>query len=132
MTNVEELAQKVSNLDRQSAGELASMLNKVFGFKYRYVSYSLTDWINSYGMATKIQEVKVEEPTEFAVILESFDPSKRMTVIKEIKTITGLGLVESKNFVDALPKMVKNGLSKESADQIVQQLTTIGAVIKIQ
>ena len=133
MTNVEELAQRVANIDRQSAGELANSLNKLFGFRYRYVSYSLTDWINSYGSMpnTKVEKV-LEEPTEFTVILESFDSSKKILMIREIKTITGLGLVESKNFVDMLPKVVKDGLSKENADKIVQQLTTVGGTVKIQ
>jgi len=132
MTNIEDLAQKMANMDRHTAGELASALNRAFGFRYVYVSYSLTDWINSYGQVPKTQIETIVEPTEFAVILEGFDPAKRMLVIREIKTITGLGLVESKSFVDSAPKTIKNGLAKENAEQIIQQLTAVGAIVKLQ
>ncbi len=74
----------------------------------------------------------VEEKTEFTVILKSFDDSKKIPVIKEVRGITGLGLKEAKDLVEAGNKTLKENVSKEEAAKIKQQLEAAGAVVEIQ
>ena len=71
-----------------------------------------------------------KEKTSFNVILKEFG-DKKIQVIKEVKTITGLGLKEAKDLVDNLPKPVKEGLSKEDAETLRKQLEAVGAVVEL-
>ncbi len=73
----------------------------------------------------------VEEKTEFTVVLKSFDAEKKIPVIKEVRAITGLGLKEAKELVEAGDKPVKEGVSKEEAAKIKQQLETAGAKVDV-
>ncbi|MBN1975573.1 MAG: 50S ribosomal protein L7/L12 [Sedimentisphaerales bacterium] len=70
------------------------------------------------------------EKTSFNVILKEFG-DKKIQVIKEVKTITGLGLKEAKDLVDSLPKPVKEGLSKDDAEAVKKQLEAAGAVVEL-
>ena len=72
-----------------------------------------------------------EEKTEFDVILASFGDNK-MSVIKAVKDILGLGLKESKEFVEAAPKAVKEGASKAEADELKEKLEAAGATVEIK
>ena len=72
-----------------------------------------------------------EEKTEFDVILASFGDNK-VAVIKEVRAITGLGLKEAKDLVEAAPKAVKEGASKEDADKIKAQLEAAGAKVEVK
>ena len=67
-----------------------------------------------------------EEQTEFTVTLDSFDPAKKIPVIKVIREITGLGLGEAKALVEGAPKTVKEGVSKADADAMVAKITEAG------
>lgn len=71
------------------------------------------------------------EKTEFDVVLASFGDSK-MNVIKVIKEILGLGLKESKEFVEGAPKTVKEGASKAEADELKEKLEAAGATVEIK
>ena len=73
-----------------------------------------------------------EEKTEFTVVLKSYDAEKKIPVIKEVRAITGLGLKEAKELVEAGDKPVKEGVSKEEAAKIKLQLETAGAKVDIQ
>ena len=72
-----------------------------------------------------------EEKTEWTVTLKSAGANK-MGVIKAVKEITGLGLVEAKGLVDGAPKAVKEGISKEDADAIAKKLTEAGAEVEVK
>ncbi len=75
----------------------------------------------------------VEEKTEFDVILKGFDADKKIGVIKEIRTVVaGLGLKEAKEFVEAAPKTVKEGATKDEAEDIKKKLEAAGAQIEIK
>jgi large subunit ribosomal protein L7/L12 len=73
----------------------------------------------------------VEEQTEFNVSLESFDATKKIAVIKVVRTITSLGLAEAKNLVEGAPKPLKEGVSKEDAEKIKKEVEEAGGVVKI-
>jgi len=72
-----------------------------------------------------------EEKTEFDVVLQAAG-EKRINVIKIVRTITGLGLKEAKEFVDSLPKPVKEGLPKSEAEDVLKQLEEAGATAEIK
>ncbi|MBQ6905501.1 MAG: 50S ribosomal protein L7/L12 [Clostridia bacterium] len=72
-----------------------------------------------------------EEKTEFDVVLASFG-DKKLDVIKVVRTITGLGLKEAKELVEGAPKTLKEGVSKEEAEDIKKQLTEAGATVEIK
>lgn len=74
--------------------------------------------------------VAAEEKTEFAVILEAAGDSK-INVIKEVRTITGLGLKEAKDLVDGAPKTVKEGIPAKEAEEIKAKLEAAGAKVKL-
>ncbi len=72
-----------------------------------------------------------EEKTEFDVILTSFG-EKKIAVIKEVRGITGLGLKEAKDLVEAVPKAVKEGVAKEEAEELKSKLEAAGGTIKLK
>lgn len=116
---VEQLADSISKMDKQAAGMLGEALMRALGIKVVY-----------YTVPAKPAEPVVEQ-TEFSVVLEGFDPLKKVNVIREVRAITGLGLVESKNFVEAAPKAIKEELSKYDAEKIRDALVAAGATAKV-
>ena len=72
-----------------------------------------------------------EEKTEFDVILASFG-EKKLDVIKAVRGITGLGLKEAKDLVEGAPKAIKEGVSKEEADKVAEELKAAGATVEIK
>ncbi|HBJ19154.1 MAG TPA: 50S ribosomal protein L7/L12 [Clostridiales bacterium] len=72
-----------------------------------------------------------EEKTEFDVILASFG-AKKLDVIKAVREITGLGLKDAKDLVEAAPKTIKEGIAKEEAEKIAQQLKDAGAEVEVK
>ena len=73
-----------------------------------------------------------EEQTEFNVILKAFDDSKKIAVIKEVRAVTNLGLKEAKDLVEGAPKPLKEGVTKEEAEKIKEQITASGGTVEIQ
>jgi large subunit ribosomal protein L7/L12 len=73
-----------------------------------------------------------EEKTEFTVVLKGFDDAKKIPVIKEVRAITGLGLKEAKDLVEAGNKTLKENVSKDDAAKIKKQLEAAGGVVEIQ
>ncbi|MDR3316523.1 MAG: 50S ribosomal protein L7/L12 [Puniceicoccales bacterium] len=74
---------------------------------------------------------EVEEKTEFSVILTAVGDSK-INVIKEIRALTGLGLIEAKNVVEGAPKAVKEGVSKAEAEEMKKKLEAVGAKVELK
>ncbi len=73
-----------------------------------------------------------EEKTEFDVVLASFDAAAKIKVIKVVREITGLGLGEAKAVVEAAPKAVKEGVTKEEAEELKKQLEEAGAKVELK
>ncbi|ODV60671.1 mitochondrial 54S ribosomal protein bL12m [Ascoidea rubescens DSM 1968] len=75
---------------------------------------------------------EVEEKTIFSVKLESFETKAKPKIIKEVKSLLGLSLVESKKFVEGAPKILKENLSKEDAEKMKKTLEDLGAKISLE
>ena len=73
-----------------------------------------------------------EAQTEFSVVLKAAPADKKITVIKVVREITGLGLKEAKDLVEAAPKEVKGGVNKTDADKISKSLTEAGATVEVK
>lgn len=78
------------------------------------------------GAAPVVEEVKVEK-TSFDVKLEKFDTGSKIKIIKEVRTFTALGLKEAKELVEKAPVVLKSGVAKEEAEQIIEKLKAVGA-----
>nr|AAU85604.1 50S ribosomal protein L7/L12 [Borreliella afzelii] len=85
----------------------------------------------SVGGAASTGSIDSEEQTEFDVILMSFGDSK-INVIKEVRSITGLGLGEAKALVESAPKAIKEGLSKSDAEELKKKLEAVGAKVEVK
>ena len=73
-----------------------------------------------------------EEKTEFDVVLTGFDAAAKIKVIKAVREITGLGLAEAKAVVEAAPKAVKEGVSKDEAEELKKKLEDVGAKVELK
>lgn len=82
--------------------------------------------------AEEAEEAKPEEKTVFSIKLESFDAKTKAKIIKEIKGLLGLSLVEAKKFVEAAPKILKENVAKEDADKIKTTLEGLGAKVSLE
>lgn len=83
------------------------------------------------GAAPAAEEAK-EEKTAFDVKLASFDAKSKIKVIKEVRAITGLGLKEAKDLVEGAPSTLKKDVKKEEADELIEKLKAVGAVVELE
>ena len=84
------------------------------------------------GPAAGAAAAPVEEQTEFAVTLKEYPADKKVTVIKVIREITGLGLKEAKDLVEGAPSLVKEGISKGDVETIKKKLEDVGAKVEVK
>ncbi len=124
MADLEKIAEELSGLTVLEAADLAKLLEDKWGVSAA-APVAVAAAAPADGGAT------VEEQTEFDVILASFG-DKKINVIKEIRTITGLGLKEAKDLVESAPKEIKEGIAKEEAEKIKEQLEGAGATVDIK
>ncbi|MBN1301277.1 MAG: 50S ribosomal protein L7/L12 [Melioribacteraceae bacterium] len=123
---VAEIVEKIKALTLVEASELKTALEDEFG-----VSAAAPVMMAGPAVAGAGDAAAVEEKTEFDVILASFG-DKKINVIKVVRAHTGLGLKEAKDLVDAVPKPVKEGVSKDEAEKIKKELEEAGATVEIK
>ena len=126
MADIQKIAEDLSNLTVLEAAELATLLEEKSGVSAAAAPMAMAmpaDGGDAGGAA--------EEKTEFDVVLASAGASK-INVIKEVRTITGLGLKEAKDLVEGAPKPVKEGVSKDEAEQIKAKLEEAGATVEVK
>mgnify|MGYP005844437851 CR=1 FL=1 len=127
MANLEQLVEDLSKLTVLEAAQLSKMLEEKWG-----VSAAAPVAVAAVaGGAAPAAAAPVEEKTEFDVILVSAGANK-INVIKEVRAITGLGLKEAKDLVEAAPKAVKEAVSKEEAAKLKAQLEGAGATVEVK
>jgi large subunit ribosomal protein L7/L12 len=125
MADIEKIVEDLSKLTVIEAAELSKALEEKWG-----VSAAAPVAVAVAGAPVAGGEV-AEEKTEFDVILTAFG-DKKINVIKEVRSITGLGLKEAKDLVEAAPKPVKEGASKEAAEEIKKKLEEAGATAELK
>ncbi len=124
MADLAKIVDELSLLTVLEAAELAKMLEEKWG-----VSAAAAVAVASGPAAGPA--AAVEEQTEFTVMLAAIG-DKKIEVIKEVRAITGLGLKEAKDLVEAAPKPVKEGITKDEAEKIKKQLEAAGAKVELK
>src|ERR1700722_9406446 len=114
MSKLDKLVDELSTLSVMEAAELSKLLETKWGVS-----------------AAAPVAAAAEEQTEFTVILAKAG-DKKIEVIKEVRAVTGLGLKEAKDLVEAAPKTLKEGLSKADADKFKKQLEAAGAGVEVK
>lgn len=124
----EQLVDAIGNLTVLELAEVVKMLEEKFGIQAQPVG----GFIPQVGAVAQTQpSAKVEEKTEFTVMLTNAGNNK-IQVIKVVREITGLGLKEAKDFVDSLPKPVKENIPKDQAEEIKKKLEQAGATVELK
>ncbi len=126
MAELQKLVEELSSLTVLEAAELSKLLEEKWG-----VSAAAPIAVAAAPAAGAAAAAPVEEQTEFTVVLASVG-DKKINVIKEVRAITGLGLKEAKDLVEAAPKPVKEGVNKEDAAKIRKQLEDQGAGVEVK
>ena len=126
MADLEKIAEDLSSLTVLEAAELAKLLEEKWG-----VSAAAPVAVAAAPGAGGGEAAAAEEKDEFDVILATVG-DKKINVIKEVRAITGLGLKEAKDLVEAAPKAVKEAVSKDEADKIKAQLEGAGAKVDLK
>jgi len=124
MADLGKLVDELSSLTVIEAAELSKLLEEKWG-----VSAAAPAAVAAAGPVAAA--AVVEEQTEFTVILAAAG-EKKINVIKEVRAITALGLKEAKDLVEAAPKAVKEGVSKDEAAKIKKQLEEAGATVEVK
>ena len=124
MADLEKIAEDLSALTVIEAADLAKLLEDNWGVSAA-APVAVAAAVPADGGAA------AEEQTEFDVILASFG-EKKINVIKEVRALTGLGLKEAKDLVESAPKEIKEGIAKDEAEKIKEQLEGAGATVEIK
>lgn len=124
MADLDKLVEELSKLTVIEAAELASKLEESWGV-------SAAAPVAVAAAVGGGEAAVAEEQTEFDVILAATG-EKKINVIKEVRAITGLGLKEAKDLVEAAPKAVKEGVSKDEAAELKKKLEDVGATVELK
>ena len=125
MADIEKIAEELSGLTVLEAADLAKLLEEKWGVSAAApVAVAAVAAGGGDGAAA-------EEKTDFDVILASIG-DKKINVIKEVRAVTGLGLKEAKDLVEAAPKAIKEGVPKAEADEIKAKIEAAGATVELK
>jgi large subunit ribosomal protein L7/L12 len=123
LTN-EQMAEFLGNLSVMELIKLTKDLEQKWGLEAKPQTV--------FSPTVQPTEDKVAVQTEFNVVFVSFPADKKMTLVKLVREVLGLGLLESKNLVESLPKNLKEGCSKEEADALKARFVEAGAQIEVK
>ena len=125
MTDLNKIVEDLSSLSVMEAAELSKLLEEKWGVSAAAPAAAAA------APAAGSGEAVAEEKTEFDVVLTETG-SNKIAVIKEVRTITGLGLKEAKDLVEAAPKPLKQGIAKTEAEEIKKSLEAAGAKVELK
>jgi large subunit ribosomal protein L7/L12 len=126
MADLAKLVDELSSLTVLEAADLAKLLEEKWG-----VSAAAAVAVAGPAAGGGAAAAAVEEQTEFTVVLAA-GGDKKIEVIKEVRAITGLGLKEAKDLVEAAPKPVKESVTKDEAEKLKKQLEAVGAKVELK
>jgi large subunit ribosomal protein L7/L12 len=125
----DEILEKLKSLSLLEAAELVKQIEEAFGVS---AAAPVGGMMMAAPAGAAAPAEAAEEKTEFDVILEEVPADKKIAVLKEVRTITGLGLKEAKDLVEATPKPLKEGIKKEDAEDIKKKLEAVGAKVSVK
>jgi len=123
MADIKTLAEQLVNLTVKEVNELAKVLKEEYGIEPAAAAAIVA--------AGPVAAAVAEEKTAFDVVLKAAGPQK-LAVVKLVKELTSLGLKEAKELVDAAPKAIKEGVTKDEAESLRKQLTEAGAEVEVK
>ncbi len=125
MADLKKLAEELVNLTVKDVNELAQILKEEYGIEPAAAAVAVA------APAAGAAAPAAEEKTSFDVELKSAGANK-LAIVKLVKELTGLGLKEAKDMVDAAPSVIKEGVSKDEAEALKKQLTEAGAEVELK
>jgi len=123
----EQVVDYIKNLKLSEVKGLIEILENELG-----VSASAPVMAMAGGAAAGAPAEEVEEKTEFDVILTEFEPKAKIKIIKEVRSITGAGLKDAKSMVETLPSTLKEGVTKDAAEELKKKIEAVGGKIEIK
>jgi large subunit ribosomal protein L7/L12 len=126
---VEQIIQSIETLSVLELADMVKALEEKFGVQANMPMMAAS--VVAAGAQGAAGQAAAEEKSTFTVVLASAGANK-IAVIKEVRAITNLGLKEAKDLVDAAPKPVKEGVSKEEAEEIKKKLEAAGATVELK
>ena len=127
MADIQAIVDQIKGLTLLEASELVKAMEETFGVSAAAAAVAAAPAAAAGGEAA----APAEEKTEFDVVLQAVGGNK-INVIKVVREVTALGLKEAKDLVEAAPKAVKEGVSKEEAETIKTKLTEAGATVEVK
>ena len=127
MADIQAIVDQIKGLTLLEASELVKAMEETFGVSAAAAAVAVAPA----GAAAGEAAAPAEEQTEFDVFLQAIGGNK-INVIKVVREVTALGLKEAKDLVEAAPKAVKEGVSKEEAETIKNKLTEAGATVEVK
>ena len=121
----EQILEAISNMTIMDVVDLVKMMEEKFGV-------TAAAPVAVAAAAAGAAAPAAEEQTEFTVTMKAYPAEKKVTVIKVIREITGLGLKEAKDLVEGAPSLVKESVSKADAEKIKKQLEDVGATVEVK
>jgi large subunit ribosomal protein L7/L12 len=124
----DEIVEKLKGLTLLEASELVKQIEEAFGVSAAAPAGGMM--MMAPGAAAPAEEV--EEQTEFSVVLEEYPADKKIAILKVVRELTGLGLKEAKDLVEAAPKAVKEGIAKGDAEEAKGKIEAAGGKVSIK
>jgi len=128
-TTTDAIIEQLKSITLLEAAELVSQIEETFGVD---ASAPVGGGMMMAAMPAAGGAEAAEEKTEFDVVLESVDSSKRIAVIKAVRGLTSLGLKEAKDLIESAPKAIKEGVSKADAEEVKKTLEEAGGTVSIK
>ena len=126
----DEILDSLKSLSLLEASELVKQIEEAFGVSAAASAGVVMAAPGAAGGGDS--DEAAEEKTEFEIVLESFDASSKIKVLKEVRNATGLGLGEAKALVEAAPKTIKEGASKEDAEALKKAIEAVGGKVTLK
>ena len=126
----DEILDSLKSLSLLEASELVKQIEEAFGVSAAASAGVVMAAPGAAGGGDSAEAA--EEKTEFEVVLESFEASSKIKVLKEVRNATGLGLGEAKALVEAAPKTIKEGASKEDAEALKKAIEAVGGKVTLK
>lgn len=129
-TKINTIIEDLKSLTLLEAAELVKEIEVIFGVD---ASYSTTNVVAA-DLLPNVSEnnVQEQEKVEFNILLEDVPASKKIAILKVVRSLTGLGLKEAKSLVESVPKVIKESVTKEVAEDIKKKLEDVGARVVVQ
>ena len=126
----DEILDSLKSLSLLEASELVKQIEEAFGVSAAASAGVVMAAPGAAGGGDSAEAA--EEKTEFEIVLESFDASSKIKVLKEVRNATGLGLGEAKALVEAAPKTIKEGATKEDAEALKKAIEAVGGKVTLK